>query len=349
MNQQTLNFGEMTLTRVGHGVEAGQPLEWLIENIWVQGGTGMLAGPPKTGKTWLIIDLAVSIASGTPFLGKFLAKQGPVLIYSPEGPQSCLDDRIRQVAQRRGLDHKDLYIYIISSRDLLLDDKADQKTIAQAIDSVQPSLVIFDPLAECFDGDENRSDDVSVMTKFLTHLAKQYGVASLVSHHIVKTTSGKQNGNKMRGSGALFGFGDSYLFLDPLKNKQIKMEVVQRNGTPAEDCILELSEEDSATSYSVTHGQLEEPQKQDLGDLILLLLKKSGNPMSQRALRLELGGRNGVYPAALKELKDAGLVSNADKVGWELTDKGEKTVLEIQGGPRDVCLDTNDGTTPENQ
>lgn len=333
MNQSMLNFGDITLTRVGHGIEAGQKLEWLVENIWVQGGTGMLAGPPKTGKTWLIIDLAVSIASGTPFLGKFDATQGPVIIYSPEGPQSCLDDRIRQVAERRGLNHKDLYIYIVSSKDLSLDDKSDQETISQAFESIQPSLAIFDPFAECFLGDENRSDDVKVMTNFLTLMARQYGIASVVTHHIVKTTGGKQNGNKMRGSGALFGFGDCYLFLDPLKNKKIKMEVVQRNGTPAEDCILELSEENEATSYSVSEGQDDEPKKQDLGDRILIFLIGESSPVSQRDIRLEIGGSNGKFSPALTELSKSGLITHIDKVGWELTENGKKTANELKSGP----------------
>ncbi len=328
--------------RVGHGVTAGQQMEWLVENIWAKGGTGMLAGPPKTGKTWLIIDLAVSIASGTPFLGKFPAAVGPVLIYSPEGPQSCLDDRIRQVAERRGLDHSELGIYLVKAHDLSLDDEDNQRTITLAVESIQPALVIFDPLQECFDGDENRSEDVKVMTKFLTCLAREQECASLVTHHIVKTTGGKQAGNKMRGSGALFGFGDSYLFLDPLKNKQIKMEVVQRNGTPAEDCILELSEQDAATSYSVSQGQNEEIKKQDLGDRILLLLSQSESPMSQREIRQRLGGGNGVYRGSLNELRADGLIDHIKAVGWELTETGKKTVADLKGGPvRDSPIGTN--------
>jgi len=333
LNQLTLNFGDIALKRVGHGFEAGHKMAWLVENIWAQAGTGILAGPPKTGKTWLIIDLAVSIASGTPFLGKFPSTQGPVIIYSPEGPESCLDDRIRQVAARRGLDHTELEIYTIKAHDLALDVATDQRTIIQAVESIRPALVIFDPLAECFKGDENRSDDVKVATNFLTNLARHHGTASIITHHIVKTAGGKQAGNQMRGSGAWYAFGDSYLFLDPLKNEKIQMKVVQRNGKRADTCILELSEQDSATSYSVTHGQNEEPKKEDLGNLILKQLLKSELPMSQRDLRLRLGGSNGKYNGALTELNKAGLISNIDKVGWELTENGKKTAEDLKGDP----------------
>lgn len=272
------------------------------------------------------------------------------MIYSPEGPESCLDDRIRQVAARRGLDHADLEIFIVKAHDLSLDDEKDQQTIMQAVESIQPSLVIFDPLAECFDGDENRSDDVKVMTRFLTRLATEYGSASLVTHHIVKTTGGRQTGNKMRGSGALFGFGDSYLFLDPLKNEKIRMQVVQRNGKPADPCILELSEQDSSTSYAVTHGHDDDPtQKQDLGDRILLLLSQSEVPLSQRELRKELGGRSSMFKGALSELKGDGLSKYIDAIGWGLTEKGKKIADEILSGSHHVCSKAQpQGTTLNN-
>lgn len=330
MQQVTLNFGDIKLKRVGRGVGTGGVMSWLVENIWAEGGTGMLAGPPKTGKTWLIVDLAVSIASGTPFLGKFPCGPGPVVIYSPEGPESCLEDRIRQVADRRGLKHADLEIYLIETNNLSLDNEEDQNSIAQAVDAVKPSIVIFDPLAECFDGDENRSEDVKVMTKFLTRLSNEYGTASLVTHHIVKTAGGKQAGNRMRGSGALFGFGDSYLFLDRLKNQKIYMETVQRNGKPADPCILQLSEEDSATSYAVTEGASDEgTQKQDLGDRIILLLNESKVPLSQRQIRKSLCGSHGKYGVALKELKADGQIQEIKNVGWELTDRGKGTAEEL--------------------
>ena len=39
----------------------------------------MVAGPSHVGKTWLMLDLAVSVAMGRDFLGKFPVQQGPVL------------------------------------------------------------------------------------------------------------------------------------------------------------------------------------------------------------------------------------------------------------------------------
>lgn len=41
--------------------------------------------PDKAGKTWAVLDAAVSVASGTPWLGRFACQQGSVLVYAGEG------------------------------------------------------------------------------------------------------------------------------------------------------------------------------------------------------------------------------------------------------------------------
>ena len=51
-------------------VDAAGPRRWLIRGIWPAGAYGVHAAEPKAGKTWNALDLAVSVASGTPWLGR---------------------------------------------------------------------------------------------------------------------------------------------------------------------------------------------------------------------------------------------------------------------------------------
>lgn len=57
--------------------------KWLVNDLWTLGGVGIIGGEPKCFKTWLGLDIAFSVASGTPVLGRFDVPdhaQGNVLI-----------------------------------------------------------------------------------------------------------------------------------------------------------------------------------------------------------------------------------------------------------------------------
>lgn len=77
---------------------ATQPIprpRWLVKDIWTVGGCGFIAGQPKSYKSWMALDLAVSVASGMPFLNQpqFSTRPGPVLYLQEE-------DNLRMVMQR---------------------------------------------------------------------------------------------------------------------------------------------------------------------------------------------------------------------------------------------------------
>ena len=43
--------------------------QWLVRDLWTTAAVGVIGGSPKVAKSWLGLDLAVSVASGTPALG----------------------------------------------------------------------------------------------------------------------------------------------------------------------------------------------------------------------------------------------------------------------------------------
>ena len=68
---------------------------WLIEQLWARAGVGIIGGAPKLGKSWLGLDLAVSIASGTPCLDTFrVAEPGGALIYMAEDAAPIVKQRL---------------------------------------------------------------------------------------------------------------------------------------------------------------------------------------------------------------------------------------------------------------
>jgi AAA domain len=75
-----------------------EPLRWVV-NGFVPEGLTLLAAKPKTGKSWLCIDIAVAVASGSVAMGVKRVAAGDVLYLALEDGERRLQDRIGQVLQ----------------------------------------------------------------------------------------------------------------------------------------------------------------------------------------------------------------------------------------------------------
>jgi hypothetical protein len=73
---------------------------FLASPIWPSDAYGILGTPMKAGKTWLVSDLAVAVAQGGAWLGRFpIERQGPVLMFLGEGGKRKMVRRLEAVAQ----------------------------------------------------------------------------------------------------------------------------------------------------------------------------------------------------------------------------------------------------------
>jgi RecA-family ATPase len=75
------------------------PLSWAVSGLFPE-GFGILAAAPKIGKSWLVLSLGLSVASGTSFLGVPL-EQRPVLYLALEDSHRRLQERQRRVLDGR--------------------------------------------------------------------------------------------------------------------------------------------------------------------------------------------------------------------------------------------------------
>ena len=98
---------------------------WLIDRLWTAGAAGFVSGPPKSLKTWTVLEMAVSVASGTPCFGSFpVPRAGPVLLYAAEDPLPALRLRIQSLAHNHGLTIDQVDILVITADSLRLDRPA---------------------------------------------------------------------------------------------------------------------------------------------------------------------------------------------------------------------------------
>src|SRR5271169_6628235 len=112
----------LPVVRVGEITSQKSAQRWLVEELWGASSVGVIGGAPKCAKTWLGLDMAVSVATGTACLGKYAVPEpGPVLAYLAEDALPVVRERIEGMARHRGLDLGQVEIHVITVPVLRLD------------------------------------------------------------------------------------------------------------------------------------------------------------------------------------------------------------------------------------
>jgi hypothetical protein len=183
-------------------VDAAGPRQWLIRGIWPAGDYGVHAAEPKAQKTWNTADLAVSVATGTPWLGTFpIDTVGPVIVFHGEGGKASIVRRIRAVLAERSLDEQDLQVEVCV-RAPHLGDLQHLTEFAARIEIVQPALVVLDPLYLSAGGANLRDlYEMGALLEAPQRICQAAGASFWVVHHF-----NRQNG---AGAARITGAGPS--------------------------------------------------------------------------------------------------------------------------------------------
>jgi len=176
---------------------------WPIRGV-LSGVSGIYGGP-GTGKSFVAMSMAVSVASGRPWIGRETV-EGPVVYVAGEGGRELVARRLRAAVRVWGIDPNPdrdseeyepandefLPLYIVTPGPDLV---AGHEGLKVLIGDRAPKLLIVDTLSRCFIGDENKQEDMGKFVRSLDRLRDSYGsgTAVLVIHH---TNAQK----KMRGS-----------------------------------------------------------------------------------------------------------------------------------------------------
>jgi hypothetical protein len=122
------------------------PMRWLVKGVWPEKSHGVLAGAKKSLKSWNALALAVAVASGQPYLGKFdVIQTGPVLIYNAEGGQDEFQRRYQRICEAYGVDPSSLPLSVTFDVGAL-NGAPFRDSLRAHLDALQPVLVILDPL-----------------------------------------------------------------------------------------------------------------------------------------------------------------------------------------------------------
>ena len=307
----------LTIVRAADLEDGDTVARWLVEPLWARAAVGVLGGSPKCCKSFLALELAVSVASGTPCLGAFVAcDPGPVLLYMAEDAAPVVKARITGICRARGVDLAALPIHVITVPVLRLDRGRDQARLREAVRRCAPRLLILDPFVRLHRIDENDAGEVSALLGYLRTLQRQLDVAVLVVHHARKNGSGRaQAGLALRGSGDFHAWGDSNLYLR--RHDDVLTLTIEHRAAAAPDPIrLQLVDADAGPHLAILDDAVEitrqtDDDASDLDRRLLDRLARTAEPLSRTRLRTELRVRNERLGVALARLTAVGAVVRA--------------------------------------
>jgi len=211
--------------------EQPAPIKWLIKH-WAQADSMMMVhGPSGGGKTFLVLDMALSIASmgAVPEWQGNKVYHGPVVYLAGEG-HNGLRGRVAAWKQYHGI--KKLRGWI-SKHGVDLNTAPGYQRAADAIRALPepPTLIVVDTLHRFLAGDENSAQDAKTMIDACGGLMKEFGCSVLLVHH---TGVAAEAQHRARGSSAWKGALDIEISVVPPDDQGGPIQVIQRKSKDAE-------------------------------------------------------------------------------------------------------------------
>lgn len=311
----------LPVLRVGDLPDDPPERRWLIREVWARSALGLIGGAPKCCKSWLGLDLATSVASSTPCLGRFpVDDPGPALVYLAEDSLCAVRARIQALCHHRGLDLRRLDLHVIAVPVLRLDLASDQHRLAATLENVKPRLLLLDPLVRLHRLDENSASEISGLLGFLRQLQRTHDTAVVLVHHASKKQRA-QPGQALRGSSDLHAVGDSNAYLARQKDGLLVLTLEHRAAKPPEPLTLELVSGPDGTATRLEVRSAAGPAEDSHTPLRLKTLDALGQaqqPLRRADLRDRLRVNNERLGHALAEL-EADRVIHRTPDGWVRT------------------------------
>lgn len=193
----------------------------IIDSYLREGEAMLLSGNPKAGKSFLIVQLALAVATGKDWIGQPCHPK-KVLYIDGELDPELTAERIKDLREKMGISYYPENLHVVNAMNQ--DDDSDELTLKDIADDIvygsdKFDLVIIDPLYMFINSDENDNTEMGKELRSIRRI-KRTGTAVIVVHHTTKgLQSGKLSIDRASGAGVLGRFFDSVLTLNLLNTE----------------------------------------------------------------------------------------------------------------------------------
>jgi hypothetical protein len=316
------------------------PPERLIDGILPVSSSAFLYGPSGVGKSFLALDLSLSVATGQPWYGRPV-KQGSVLYVAMEGIWGF--PRRLSAWERHHSRRADSNIYFTFGTVHLIHDV---RQLVEVTGRLKPTLVVLDTLAQVAEGlDENSAKDMGQVTAALRAIREACQNSTvLVVHH-----TGHQQQGRMRGHSLLHASADWILAFRPQKRNEVLLSREKaRDESTGEDfrlfmqtvgdsCVLTLAN-GLPNSLQLTADVVSPAGISPVAEAMLAAFPSRSTVLTTAKWRAAVGGAERTFHRRRRDLLKEGLVMCFTKRGlYQLTDIGARIRFELGPTPSDAC------------
>jgi hypothetical protein len=172
---------------------------WLVPERIPDRGVFLVYGEAYSGKSFIVLDLALSLATGSDYYGLTQFGRRPVVFGAGEGARGIATDRRRAWERTHGHANVEYPFFIVPAVPTIRDRSDVSDFIDEVIGSdVKPGLVVIDTLSKAMVG-LSETDDASLAVEALYHIADSLDCLVVVIHHTAKGGTSPRGSSKWVG------------------------------------------------------------------------------------------------------------------------------------------------------
>ena len=299
----------------------------LIEGILHQGCKMILGATSKSNKSWCLLDLALSVASGQPWWGR-KCHQAPVVYINFELQTWALQERLWSLRGARpefAAAGRNLALWNLRGKNA--DMTLLRPKLEEHLAKHQFGLIILDPAYKVLGNrDENANGEIAGLMNEFEALAQSSGAAVVVAHHFAKGDSTAKNAmDRMSGAGAWARDPDSLVILTPHEEQNCYTVTSVLRNLPQlpefvmawEFPLMKVAKELNPDALRRPQGKNKVCSDKEFVDEALSNEPQSTSAISEKAEQLGLSRRT--TERYLQRLKDAGVIGCEYGLYWRKT------------------------------
>lgn len=240
------------------------PRDWTVPGLLLNKNMSLLVAPPGIGKSLLTLQIACMVAAGFDWGGWTVRKSAPVMILNTEDDFDEMRFRLFAAADAMGIPHERLAgrIHIVRNPNDVVVCRTDKHSgvmlrtpvfdaLKAKAEDLGVGLVVADPFAETFEGDENSNSEIKWAAIAWRELARSINASVLLVHHTRKYAKGMAgDADAARGGGAVVGVAR-------VVSTMFNMEAAEASafGIPEEDRFRYVRFDDAKSNMSALSGR----------------------------------------------------------------------------------------------